>query len=235
MKIKDIITCSCYLTDGNIEKFYNLIMNIIDYLNINDFVKKVNFYDNLDNCFSQYNLNKKELNFGNNIFNSSNYLLNYSKAIVHILHEIIHVIQLKKVFNNDYDDIYSHEELKVLRESLFYNNINYSEILPLHEYQAFLNSNYILMDSVIDINGYEDIENIKYIIISLLYNNYYDKNLNYSSPVEQTANILKLNINYKCLLSKKESILNKICFGKPVEKSELVNCVKRIQKKKSLF
>lgn len=227
MKINSILNEYSYLNDQDIESFYPFIITMIHYLKLEKFVKNIKIFNCLDGCYSLYNSNDKILIFGNNIFTNKSYNNTFCKAAVYILHELIHVMQEKYISMFEKCDIL---ELKILKLSFLNNNASYSAILPLHEYQAFLNSNYILLNYLINKDNSNDINNCKNIITNLLYNNYYDSNINYLSPLEQTIKKFNDNINYNAFFYNDEEITNRLLFGMPVDKTDFITGVKILRK-----
>jgi len=228
MEIYEILNRYYFLENNDMNNFNDLVIIMINYFKLEKFIDSIEIYDSLEGSYSLYDYNKKQLVFGNNIFNSNLYDTNFCKAIVYILHELIHVIQAKYISMFEKYDIL---ELNILKLSFLNNNISYSSILPLHEYQAFLNSNYILMNYLKNIDNFDDLNTCKNIVTNLLYNNYYDRNINYLSPLEQTIEKFGLDdITYSNLCYNDKEIVNKLLFGMPIDRKDFVKGVKQIRK-----
>ena len=139
-------------------------------------------------------------------------------------------MQAKYIFKYEKLDL---PEFNILKTSFLKNDSIYSSIMPLHEYQAFFNSNYILYDYLYRNNKLEDIDNFTTIIIALLYNNYYDTKLNYISPIEQTIRRFNLNYNYNNDFYSDMEINSRLLFGMSVSKSDFKKKIKSIREKRS--
>lgn len=227
MKINEILD-EYYLIDiHNLNQFYDLIVDIIEYFQLYEYVNNIEIVEKLNGCYSLYDHNIKKLIFGNNIFDNKLYRNNSSKAIVYILHELIHVIQTKYIYLYENCNII---EFDILRLSLLNNNTFYSAILPLHEYQAFLNSNYILLNYLISVNKLNEAKSCRDIIINLLYNNYYDNNINYISPLEQAIKKLNMDFEYTEKFYTDEEIETRVLFGMPIEKKDFIFETQKIKK-----
>lgn len=213
----------------NMRDYYNLVTDMIDYFDISKFVKGIEIYSNLSNAYALYDCNRKKLLFGNNIFENNQYNENCDKAFAYIMHEMIHIIQLKTLICETNKE---RPEYQILSQSFFDNDINYSSILPIHEYQAFINSNYLLLKFLTETTDKIDINNCCEIIKNLLYNNYYDEELNFTSPVNH---LLKTNANsnpHNFILfndNNDKSTLEKLLFGMPVEKKEFNEVMRKIK------
>ena len=134
----------------------------------------------------------------------------------YILHELIHVYQNKVVDRLKKYDI---PEVQLIEKSLNNKKRVYSSILPLHEYQAFYNSNFQLLDYVFAKNNTIDYNNCVNILKNLLYNNYYDQELVFTSPAEQTCKLLNINYNKNKFRIKNNEY--RIMYGMSVDKKEL--------------
>ena len=156
MNINEILDKYYFVDIKNINESYNLVVDIIEYFQLSGYINNIEMVQNLNGCYSLYDKNIKKLVFGNNIFDNKLYNNNSSKAIIYILHELIHVIQTKYIYLFEHCNIM---EFNVLRLSLLKSNVCYSAILPLHEYQAFLNSNYILFNYLISVNKIDELKN----------------------------------------------------------------------------
>lgn len=231
MKINEILDKYYFIDIQNINKFYNLIVDIIEYFQLYEYINNIEIVEKIDGCYSLYDKNIKKLVFGNNIFDNKLYNNNSSKAIIYILHELIHVIQTKYISLFEHCNII---EFDVLRLSLLKNNVFYSAILPLHEYQAFLNSNYILFNYLISVNKIDELKNCQDIIINLLYNNYYDNNVSYISPLEQTIRELNMSLEYTGKFYNNNEIETRILFGMPIKKLDFNFGIQKIKKGKKL-
>lgn len=227
MKINEILDEYYFIDIHNLNQFYNLIVDIIEYFQLYEYVNNIEIVEKLNGCYSLYDHNIKKLIFGNNIFDNKLYRNNSSKAIVYILHELIHVIQTKYIYLYENCNII---EFDILRLSLLNNNTFYSTILPLHEYQAFLNSNYILLNYLISVNKLNEAKSCRDIIINLLYNNYYDNNINYISPLEQAIKKLNMDFEYTEKFYTDEEIETRVLFGMPIEKKDFIFETQKIKK-----
>lgn len=231
MKINEILDKYYFVNIRDINKFYNLIVDIIEYFQLYEYINNIEIVEKIDGCYSLYDKNIKKLVFGNNIFDNKLYNNNQSKAIIYILHELIHVIQTKYISLFEHCNIM---EFNVLRLSLLKSNVFYPAILPLHEYQAFLNSNYILFNYLISVNKIDELKNCQDIIVNLLYNNYYDNNLSYVSPLEQTIRKLNVGLEYTETFYNNKEIETRILFGMPIEKQDFNVEIQKIKKGKRL-
>lgn len=231
MNINEILDKYYFVDIKNINESYNLVVDIIEYFQLSGYINNIEMVQNLNGCYSLYDKNIKKLVFGNNIFDNKLYNNNSSKAIIYILHELIHVIQTK------YTSLFEHYnimEFDILKLSLSKNNRFYLAIMPLHEYQAFLNSNYILFNYLISVNKIDELKNCQDIIINLLYNNYYDNDVNYISPLEQTIKKLKLHLEYTLDFYDDKEIETRILFGMPIEKQDFNFEIQKIKKGRRL-
>lgn len=230
MEIDEILNNYYGIENKDMIYFYYMIINLIDYFDLSNFVNNIEITNSLETCLSLYDYNNKTLAFGNNIFNIDLYDVNSNKAIVYILHELIHVLQAKYISIYKKINIY---EFNILETSFLNNEYIYSTIMPLHEYQAFFNSNYLLYDYLLRNNKLKDIDNFTNIIVALLYNNYYDAKLNYISPIEQTIKRFNLNYSYNNDFYSDMEINSRLLFGMPISKSDFKRKIKSIREKRS--
>ena len=230
MEIDEIFNNYYGIENKNMRYYYYMIINLIDYFNLENYINNIEIIKSLETCLSLYDYNSKTLIFGNNIFDTDLYDINSNKAMVYILHELIHVLQAKYI---SIHEKHNEPEFNILKISFLKSDFIYSSIMPLHEYQAFFNSNYILYDYLYRNNKLEDIDNFTTIIIALLYNNYYDTKLNYISPIEQTIRRFNLNYNYNNDFYSDMEINSRLLFGMPVSKSDFKKKIKSIREKRS--
>ncbi len=205
-----------YSNYDDINKYYYLIVDLIDVFKLNNYVDNIELKNTNEFYYSFYDSNCKKLVFCNDIFQSNIYNYNCIKIYSYILHELIHVYQNKIVDRLKKYDI---PEVQLLEESLKNKSRFYSLNLPLHEYQAFYNSNFQLLNYIFEKNNIIDYNNCINILKNLLYNNYYDEEVNITSPVEQTCKIL--NIDYDSNKFKIKNTEYKIMYGMSVDKKEL--------------
>lgn len=77
-------------------------------------------------------------------------------------------------------------------------------------------------------------KNCQDIIVNLLYNNYYDNNLSYVSPLEQTIRKLNVGLEYTETFYNNKEIETRILFGMPIEKQDFNVEIQKIKKGKRL-
>lgn len=230
MKIDEILNNYYGIENKDMIYFYYMIINLIDYFDLSDFINNIEISNSLETGLSLYDYNSKTLAFGNNIFDTNLYNVNSNKAMVYILHELIHVLQAKYISTYKKFNVF---EFNILKTSFLNNDYIYSSIMPLHEYQAFFNSNYLLYDYLFRNNKLKDIDNFTSIIITLLYNNYYDSKLNFISPIEQTIRRFNLNNNYNNDFYSDKEINSRLLFGMPILESDFKSKIKSIRGKRS--
>ena len=207
-----------------------MIEDLIVYFNIENFVRIIDMNKN-DNIhfYSYYNKSNGKLYFNNKILESPSYNAKFNKAVIYILHEIIHILQIKRVSGENQNIA----EIEILKNSLNNNDSNYKAIMPLHEYQAFLNSNLIMLKYLVNFRKCDcDIEIIKQIIIAILYNNYYSSNMVFTSPIYETAKKLGIEQIYNQCNKHYEDdkVLSRILFGSSIKQEEFNIEVKTLNK-----
>ncbi len=214
-----------YSNYDNINKYYYLIVDLINVLKLNNYIDDIELKNTNEIYYSFYDLNCKKIVFCNDILQSNIYNYNCIKMYSYVLHELIHVYQNKVVDRLKKYDI---PEVQLLEKSLNNKNCFYSSILPLHEYQAFYNSNFQLLNYIFEKNNTIDYNNCVNILKNLLYNNYYDKDAKFTSPTEQTCKTL--NINYEENQFKNNNIDYRIMLGLPVENEEFKKILRNIKR-----
>lgn len=86
----------------------------------------------------------------------------------------------------------------------------------------------------VSVNKMDELKNCQDIIINLLYNNYYDNDINYISPLEQTIRKLKLYLEYTLDFYDDKEIETRILFGMPIEKQDFNFEIQKIKKGRRL-
>lgn len=86
----------------------------------------------------------------------------------------------------------------------------------------------------VSVNKMDELKNCQDIIINLLYNNYYDNDINYISPLEQTIRKLKLHLEYTLDFYDDKEIETRILFGMPIEKQDFNFEIQKIKKGRRL-
>ena len=97
MEIYEILNNYYGIENKDMKYYYHMIINLIDYFNLENYINNIEILNSLETCLSLYDYNSKTLVFGNNIFNTEAYDVNSSKAMVYILHELIHVLRAKYI------------------------------------------------------------------------------------------------------------------------------------------
>ena len=214
-----------YSNYDNINKYYYLIVDLINVLKLNNYIDDIELKNTNEIYYSFYDLNCKKIVFCNDILQSNIYNYNCIKMYSYVLHELIHVYQNKVVDRLKKYDI---PEIQLLEKSLKNKKRIYSSILPIHEYQAFYNSNFQLLDYIFAKNNIIDYNNCVNILSNLLYNNYYNEAASFTSPAEQTCKLL--NINYEENQFKNNNIDYRIMLGLPVENEEFKKILRNIKR-----
>ncbi len=211
MKKDEIIARYIGKSEIDIEKYRNLIIDLLDFFGLEKYVNDIVVSGDLVNCYSYYDPNSRQLHYGNNIFNSKHYNLSSSKAIVYILHELAHIIHIK-----NYEEERNNSLNIIVNNSARIGRCSYTSLLPINEYQAFINSNYALFKMLEEENI--DYFNLRIIISNLIYNNYYDLDKRFISPYERY-----LEDNHDKICYNEEDILTSLLLGLKVEKSDFIN------------
>ena len=177
---------------NKISDSYNLIIELIEIFSVKDYVNNVLFDNELCNNFAHYDRLNRNLMFNQNIMINNFYENKVYNLYVYILHEFIHIMQEKWL--NEAKCIESNEYLILKHSRLLYQ---YDLILPLYEYQAYFNSNYILFEYLHNCKCVvgSDFEKSKKTILYLLWNNYYNSLCEFESPLSQTSKKIHLNLN----------------------------------------
>lgn len=209
---------------NNLEKYYtldnssfknleNFIVDLLISLELTDYICDIEYIDEKLDFVGNYNNLSKKLYF-NDYYNKIGCQNYHNPNIYHflaIIHEIIHVQQEKNLNNQIYtENIKNKILLQSLKENLEINN----GIYPLHEYQAYVESYYILFlfkSKILKIKLREN--KIRLFLINSIINNYYTNELSFSSPL--IISNKKHNIVYNESIIEESNIdsIEKILFG----------------------
>ena len=214
MNKEELVLKYISVEDRNLKKYYNFIVDLIYLYNLESFIKKIEFVND-SSFYGYYDNNNKILYFSSSIFSSPLYNNNSSKVIVYIFHEILHVIQHQLVSTCKNDSF-----IRVLDNSLKGSIIDYSSLLPFYEYQAYVNSNFVLYNILTKGQNVDERENSKRLIRTILYNNYYNYIKRFESPFDRE--VKKQGLCIKDKIEGYENATSRLLLGLPVNYQEFL-------------
>ncbi len=221
MKKEDVLLKFFNIDGKNMDDYYYLIADLLYLLKIDKYVDDIVIVDDLISSYAFYDKNTKSLTFGNNIFSSQLFNNNSNKAIIYVLHELIHIIH-EKLVNGDNKDTF----IKVLSNSVNNKSVDYNSLFPLYEYQAYVNSTYILYNILLNEIRNSDFRRCKNYLTNIIYNNYYDLNNVFISPIQREIR----DNNYDICYNSEDYYDNntKILIGDSVNRQEFLEVIHRV-------